>query len=130
MASTAWCAWACSSGSGRTAWPRPVLPWISLASLTEIDSAVGAPGQTGMSARPASLRTARVLRVAAARRNVADDRGDAEDLRLFVRAGVEQRQGVVDAGVDVDDEGLGRLGHGGALGSLMSPLRLRSNAAG
>ena len=66
MASTAWCAWACSSGSGRTAWPRPVLPWISLASLTEIDSAVGAPGQTGMSARPASLRTARVLRVAAA----------------------------------------------------------------
>ena len=53
-----------------------------------------------------------MLRVAAARRNVADDRRDAENLRLLVRAGVEQRKRVVDAGVDVDDEGLGDLRHG------------------
>ena len=29
-----------------------------------------------------------------------------------MRAGVEQRERVVDAGVDVDDEGFGVLGHG------------------
>ena len=44
-------------------------------------------------------------------RNVADDRGDAEDVRLVMRAGVEQRERIVDAGVDVEDEGLGELGH-------------------
>ena len=48
-------------------------------------------------------------------RNVADDGGDAEDLRLVMRAGVEQRQRVVDAGVDVKDERLGELGHEGNL---------------
>ena len=78
------------------------------------DGNVGAPGK--LENRPRVARRG-------GERNVADDRGDAEDLRLFVRAGVEQRQRVVDAGVDVDDEGLGRLGHGGARGSLMSPLR-------
>ena len=28
-----------------------------------------------------------------------------------MRAGVEERERIVDAGVDVDDEGLGALGH-------------------
>ena len=52
------------------------------------------------------------------KRNVADDRGDAEDLRPVMRAGVEQRQRIVDAGVDVDDQGLGVLGHRGNLPSV------------
>ena len=38
--------------------------------------------------------------------NVADDRGDAEDSRLVMRAGVEQRERIVDAGIDVEDERL------------------------
>ena len=76
------------------------------------DGNVGAPGK-------------RENRPRVARRggegDVADDRGDAEDLRLFVRAGVEQRQRVVDAGVDVDDEGLGA-----ARTWRQSPVRLMS----
>ena len=92
------------------------MPWTSLASLTEMEIAVAAPGQTGMSARPASAENRPRVARRGRERNVADDGGDAEDLRLFMRAGVEQRQRVVDAGVDVDDEGLGGFGHGGALG--------------
>ncbi len=37
-------------------------------------------------------------------RNVADHGRDAEDLRLVMSAGVEERERIVDAGVDVDDE--------------------------
>ena len=54
-------------------------------------------------------------------RNVADDRGDAEDSHPFMRAGVEKRESVIDAGVDVKDEGLGELGHEGNLLGLMRP---------
>ena len=77
------------------------------------DGDVGAPGERENRPRVARRR---------GERNVADDRGDAEDLRLLVRAGVEQRQRVVDSGVDVDDEGLGGLGHGGAPAPLVRPL--------
>src|SRR5580704_14057913 len=48
-------------------------------------------------------------------RNVADDCGDAEDSHPIMRAGVEQRKRIVDAGVDVEDEGLSDLGHEGNL---------------
>ena len=62
------------------------------------------------------------------KRNVADDGRDAEDWRLVMGAGVEERERVVDAGVDVDDEGLGRIGHEGILrdgaGNLF-PLSMR-----
>ena len=71
-----------------------------------MEIAVAAPGQTGISARPASARTARVLRVAAASETLPTHGGDAEDLRLVMRAGVEQRERIVDAGVDVEDERL------------------------
>jgi hypothetical protein len=36
-------------------------------------------------------------------RNVTDDRGDAEDSHPIMRAGVEERERIVDAGVDVED---------------------------
>ena len=39
-------------------------------------------------------------------RNIADDRGDAEDTRPVIRAGVEQRKRIVDASIDVKDERL------------------------
>src|SRR6185437_1470433 len=57
-------------------------------------------------------------------RNVADDGGDAENPRLLMRAGVEEREGVVDAGVDVDDQRLGALRQGVDL----SPWPYRSAA--
>src|SRR5580693_10409572 len=46
-------------------------------------------------------------------RDVADYGGDAEDSRPVMRAGVEQRKRIVDAGVDVKEEGLSDLGHEG-----------------
>ena len=52
--------------------------------------------------------------------DVADHSGDAEDLRLVMRAGVEERERIVDAGVDVDDQRLGMLGHGVNLSSVSS----------
>ena len=67
------------------------------------DGDVGAPGERENRPRVARRR---------GKGDVADDRGDAEDLRLRMGAGVEQRQRVVDSGVDVDDEGLGGFGHG------------------
>ena len=59
-------------------------------------------------------------RVARRRRegHVADDRGNAEDMRLSMSAGVKQRHRVVDSGVDVDDDGLGVVGHGVNLPSI------------
>ena len=38
-------------------------------------------------------------------RDVAGDAGDREQVRLVRGAGIEERQGVVDAGVDVEDQG-------------------------
>ena len=65
-----------------------------------------------MSARPGEGEN----RARVARRgregNVADNRRDAEDVRLPIGAGVEEREGVVDAGVDVKDQRLGALSHG------------------
>jgi len=47
--------------------------------------------------------------------NVAHHSGDAQDLRLVMSAGVEEREGVIDACVDVDDERLSEFGHEGNL---------------
>ena len=44
---------------------------------------------------------------------VADDGRDAEKARPSLGAGVEEGEGVVDAGVDVDEQGFGLLRHGG-----------------
>ncbi len=51
-------------------------------------------------------------------RHVADHGRDAEDPRLRLGAGIEEREGVVDAGVDVDDERLRLLRHGVNLSSI------------
>ena len=72
---------------------------------------IGAPGE-GQD-RPRVARRSR-------QGNVADDGGDAKDLRLLVRAGVKERQRVVDSGVDIDDHGLSMLGHGVILPAVSS----------
>ena len=55
-------------------------------------------------------------------RNVADDRRDAEDAQLVVRAGVEERKRIVDTSIDVKEERLCELGHeGNVLLGLMRP---------
>ena len=56
-------------------------------------------------------------------RDVADDGGDAENSRPVMRAGVEQRKRIVDAGIDVKDERLCELGHEGNL--LLGRMRPR-----
>ena len=66
--------------------------------------AVAAPGQTGISARPASARTARVLRVAAASETLPTTVETPRICVLVVRAGVEQRERIVDASIDVKEE--------------------------
>ena len=55
--------------------------------------------------------------------NIADDRGDAEDTRPVICAGVEERERIVDAGIDVKDERLGALSHDSIL--LLDLMRSR-----
>ena len=112
IASTA-CEGSAGSGElGRFAWPSPVAPCTARASFGSGASGAAAPGDTGTSARPASASTARVLRVALARLDIADDGRDSEKARPRLGAGVEEGEGVVDAGVDVDEQGFGLMRHG------------------
>ena len=87
-----------------------------------MEIAVAAPGQTGISARPASVENCACVTRRGRERNVADYGGDAEDSRPVMRAGVEQRKRIVDASIDVKDERLCELGHeGNLLLGLMRP---------
>ena len=49
--------------------------------------------------------------------NTAYDRRDAEDLRLVIGVGVEERECIADARIDVDDQRLELLRHGSNLSS-------------
>ena len=101
-----------------------------LASLIGRSSGAAQPGQTGTSGRRASASTARVLRVALAEIDVAVDGRNADQLGARAGAGVEQRESVVDAGVDVDDQRRRAGGHGVSLPwSANAPHRLRPRAA-
>ena len=61
--------------------------------------------------------------------DIADDGRHAKDLRRRRGAGVKERERVVDSGVDVDDNGLGMLGHGVNLAAV-SLIRLIVNRCG
>ena len=96
--------WLGRFGQGRV--PRPVSPWTSLASADRGRERRRRAGHTGMSARPASASTARVLRVAAMSVTLPTTVETPRISASGCGAGVEQRQRIVDAGVDVDDERL------------------------
>ena len=122
-------------GSGSNAWPRPVSPWISLASLT-LPSSGPPPGQTGY--RPPRERQDGAGVALGQRNVVASDRPTPRSCSPG-RQGVQQREGVVDARVDVEDERLRLLADGrriecsvqpGMRGTYCSASRRRSASLG
>ncbi len=93
------------TGSGRSAPSSPLAPWTSGAVSSGRMSGWGGPAATGTSGRSEqgedTQRVARRVREG----GVAADRGDAQHLELRPGEGERDRQGVVVAGVAVDDDG-------------------------
>ena len=90
-------------------------PWVSGVVSSGRSSGSSRPMATSTSGRPASSRTRQRVRRDLAGLDVARHAGHRHQLGLGRRRRVQEREAVVDPGVDVEDQRDGRLGHGAML---------------
>ena len=85
----------------------PSWPWTCRASTGSSSSGRSAPLATGTSGRPGGVEHGEGVGDDRVHRGVATDTGDRPQVERRVQRGEEQRAGVVDPGVDVEDDGNG-----------------------
>ena len=102
--STAWRSLSGRLGGGSSAWPRPCGPCVSGVVSSGLDERLLAP-EGDLDVGPAGeLEDRPRVALDLAGVDVAADAGHGDELGLGRGAGVEQRERVVDAGVDVEDQ--------------------------
>ena len=122
MRSTAWRSDSGAAGGGSSAWPRPCGPCVSGVVSSARTSGVSRPSATSTSRPAGELEDGPRVDRDLAGVDVARDAGRGDELGVGRGGGVEQREAVVDAGVDVEDE-RHPVGHGPMLAERLQHPR-------